>query len=209
MEKAFFKMTFLALLLFIATCVSFSAVSRADGSVFLPCKSDSDCQAIECASGTARCINNNCECDSTVESILASDCKHDKDCVNGPRYIELVFESVKPEDLILVLIPELTQQNAFVILTAPFNVLRDVVSVLIRPMNVFACHPKKRLPDPHYPLLALAMEDALRSAAECHRDIECSSQPVETSAESILPSAARELSCKTTKDCDPKEKMEW
>jgi len=65
--------------------MSFSVVSRADGSVFLPCKSDSDCKAIECADGTAHCVNNNCRCDSKVErinaDILASDCKHDKDCV--------------------------------------------------------------------------------------------------------------------------------
>ncbi|KAJ6324585.1 hypothetical protein OIU76_011812 [Salix suchowensis] len=62
-----------------------AAVSRADGTVFLPCKSDSDCEAIECAEGAAVCVNNNCHCDSKVESILASDCKHDEDCVKFPR----------------------------------------------------------------------------------------------------------------------------
>ncbi|KAL9389396.1 hypothetical protein Peur_018001 [Populus x canadensis] len=79
MGKSSIKLAFLVVLVFAA------AVSRADGSVFLPCKSDSDCKAIECADGTAHCVNNNCRCDSKVErinaDILASDCKHDKDCV--------------------------------------------------------------------------------------------------------------------------------
>lgn len=52
--------------------MSFSAVSGADGSMFLPCKSDSDCKAIECADGTAHCLNNNCRCDSKVERMQTS-----------------------------------------------------------------------------------------------------------------------------------------
>ncbi|RQO96640.1 hypothetical protein POPTR_010G135666v4 [Populus trichocarpa] len=84
MGKSSIKLAFLVVLVF-AAVMSFSVVSRADGSVFLPCKSDSDCKAIECAVGTAHCVNNNCRCDSKVErvnaDILASDCKHDKDCV--------------------------------------------------------------------------------------------------------------------------------
>uniref|UniRef100_A0A6N2MT95 EB domain-containing protein n=1 Tax=Salix viminalis TaxID=40686 RepID=A0A6N2MT95_SALVM len=84
MGKSSIKLAFLVVLIFAAVMTFSAAVSRADGTVFLPCKSDSDCQAIECAEGAAVCVNNNCHCDSKVESILASDCKHDEDCVKFP-----------------------------------------------------------------------------------------------------------------------------
>ncbi|KAL5759159.1 hypothetical protein ACOSQ2_017997 [Xanthoceras sorbifolium] len=70
------KTAVLVILLVTASCLV-----AAEAYVFLPSKStDEECQVIQCAQGTAHCIQNQCKCDGQTILDDARQCKFDDEC---------------------------------------------------------------------------------------------------------------------------------
>ncbi|CAH2045530.1 unnamed protein product [Thlaspi arvense] len=88
------KITFFILLALVIACAMMVSIPTAEAQVFLPCNTTKDCEYVHCSSGSALCVNRQCQCPSTHQPKLdnfntmrqARRCKLTSDCDPRMRY---------------------------------------------------------------------------------------------------------------------------
>ncbi|KAG7558689.1 hypothetical protein ISN45_Aa05g003240 [Arabidopsis thaliana x Arabidopsis arenosa] len=90
------KITFFFFIALVIDCAMMVTTQTAEAQIFLPCVTTKDCEYLHCSSGTALCVNRQCQCSrsSTHQTKLdnlktmdyAKKCKWTQDCDPRMRF---------------------------------------------------------------------------------------------------------------------------